>query len=366
MDGRTDVCLREGRHIKVLTGHVAHIPGCKPYESRYTFTLLRNPVSRALSVYYYFCKQGHGAGLFSAVDAESQKVTLEEFVDGKVAGGDAVSNFQVRHLAALQVEGASEDPLEAAKATLRSYHLFGLQEQFDDFATLLLRDLGLPDMASLPRENVSAAYRGAEQIPASTRELIERKNELDVALWNWAREQLEVRRHAPPARIVFIGSSHAIETHDQPQAQRVVANTPGVHVVGVGVESVDGRQPPFMCGETVRFRMVLLSEARDLQVTVGFGISTMLRQEVFATNTHHLDSRIRLAAGTTSEIRFEFPALLAPGHYTISTSCHQGADTNSGEVYLWREAVAEFDVVNNLLPAFGGLLFLPVAASHAD
>ena len=365
MDGRTDVCLREGRNIKVLTGHVAHIPGCAPFESRYTFTLLRNPISRALSVYYYFCKQGH-FGLSGPVDGGPRDVTLEEFVEGKVAGGDSVSNFQVRHLAAMQVGGAGDDPLEAAKATLRGYHLFGLQEQFDEFVALLLRDLGLPEVSSHPRENVSAIYRGAKEFPASTRRLIERRNELDVALWNWARQEFDVRRHAPPARIVFVGAALASATFDQPRAQRVAVNAPGVQVVGVGVEAIDGRQPPFVCGETIRFRIVLWSENRDLDVTVGFGLATVLRQEVFATNTHHLGRGIHLEAGKASEIRFEFPALLAPGHYLASLSCHQGPNTNSGAVYVWNETAAEFDMVNTLLPPFGGLVFLPVSSGHGE
>jgi len=91
---------------------------------------------------------------------------------------------------------------------------------------------------------------------------------------------------------------------------------------------------------------------------VGYMIKDRLGQQIYGTNTHHLNKTLfNLQAGEEYEYRFHFPANFGVGSFSVATSLHT-ADTHLACNYEWRDLALVFNVVNVDKPQFVGLSWL--------
>jgi hypothetical protein len=175
--------------LKAIMAHVPYglhtlFPG-----ARYV-TLLREPVARILSTYYF---------LKSRTEFEFSKkiaagMTIDEF-----AVDVFNDNAQVRrlmkypdisrddvffHPPAGQLERAH---LDDAKDTLRRCAVVGLAERYDEFLDCVSAEFGLPP---IPRrdDNVTTISWHKEQLPERTIERLREINQLDLELYEYAKE----------------------------------------------------------------------------------------------------------------------------------------------------------------------------------
>jgi lipopolysaccharide transport system ATP-binding protein len=82
------------------------------------------------------------------------------------------------------------------------------------------------------------------------------------------------------------------------------------------------------------------------RLVLGYMIKDRLGQQIFGTNTHHLDRALtNLEAGETIDYRFRFPLNLGPGSYSITTAL-TSSETHLADNYEWRDLVAIFEVMN--------------------
>ncbi|MCJ7683689.1 MAG: Wzt carbohydrate-binding domain-containing protein, partial [Desulfobacteraceae bacterium] len=80
-------------------------------------------------------------------------------------------------------------------------------------------------------------------------------------------------------------------------------------------------------------------------VTLGILIRDRFGQDIFGTNTYHLNVPINLRAGEECRVRYIMDEFnLGPGKYTLSPSAHRD-DTHVGECYQWVDVIRSFDVV---------------------
>jgi hypothetical protein len=136
----------------------------------YFYTLLREPVARTLSEYFYFCR------------SLGYKKSLEEYVETEGRG-----NFMVRALS------GTDDADDAIALLKRRFSLVGIVERFDDF----LEGLSLLDGKSYASFKGFVAYN-ASRIPGSSsarasKELLARiaeQNAEDIRLYNYVRDSL--------------------------------------------------------------------------------------------------------------------------------------------------------------------------------
>ncbi|MEG6550307.1 hypothetical protein V6C53_08730 [Desulfocurvibacter africanus] len=136
--------------------------GCK------TFTLLRKPASHLLSHIAWVKRLGlpEYAREYAAHPAHIQELarmmnamSFEEFIGcmGEM-GHNLFDNVQTRYLASAFSCLLDDGHLEQALATLRTFDIVGLNEEFDRSMRLLARSMGWGEPAILPRENV-ASYK---------------------------------------------------------------------------------------------------------------------------------------------------------------------------------------------------------------
>ncbi|MGV2829134.1 sulfotransferase family 2 domain-containing protein [Myxosarcina sp. GI1(2024)] len=150
----------------------------------YTYiTFLREPVERVISMYYYYQKTKNP--LF-------QHLSLSEFVSTY----GAVQNGMTKNLSGVTLKRQllpsedkdsvpfSEANLEIAKQNLRTnFKFIGICEQFDESSILLQRILGW----KIPLYDKSNVSKRAKNIARETLNLIEKSNQLDIQLYEYAR-----------------------------------------------------------------------------------------------------------------------------------------------------------------------------------
>ncbi|HEV2762321.1 MAG TPA: polyhydroxyalkanoic acid system family protein [Pyrinomonadaceae bacterium] len=153
-----------------LHGHVAR-------PSTY-ITILRDPVDRVASLYYYLKLR--------------ETMSLEEFAARPPFR--EVENDQTRRLAGQDpAQGpCTAETLRAAKENLRRHFaVAGTTERFDETLILLKRRLGWDrEVISYP-QNVNAARPPKTALSPEAVEAVRRRNELDFELWRYATELLE-------------------------------------------------------------------------------------------------------------------------------------------------------------------------------
>ena len=173
--------------IKIINTHVGF--GLHDYlqqPCRY-ITFLREPVQRAVSMYYYFQK---------TKNPQFVELSLEEFV--RTYPG--VQNGMTKNLAGIVLQtqlGTAEadrelvcdrSSLEIARANLQQHFKFvGISERFDESLLLLRQILGW----KIPLFDKSNTSKKPKNIDRKVLKLIERHNELDLQLYESATTAFE-------------------------------------------------------------------------------------------------------------------------------------------------------------------------------
>jgi hypothetical protein len=183
-----EVPLSERRNARVLTGHLHYgVHDYIPQRCEY-ITLLREPIARVISYYYYIL--GHPKHWRHAELVRSG-MTLNEFVRTSAERG--IENDQTRMLSGrgageLDAGSLGREALDEAKRNLERFLVVGLTERFDESFILIRRALGwkLPLYVTA---NVSARPKPASEAAVK---LIRQRNQLDLELYEFARELFSV------------------------------------------------------------------------------------------------------------------------------------------------------------------------------
>lgn len=220
--------------VRLVAGHVGFgVHGALPRAAMY-LTLLRDPVERLISGFYYSLPRHHAA--------TGETVTLEEYVFRKRHYDLGLNNLQTRVLSGLSdldptdiVTTENCRPITEADFALvcenleRHYGLVGLTEQFDEFLVVLARLMGwcLADVV-YRRLNVNPSRPHLTEIPRSVIAEVERHNAYDRRLYRMARDMFA-------SRITAYGPSFAADL-------RLFRRLNALHEHGVPLEDLRGQE----------------------------------------------------------------------------------------------------------------------------
>jgi len=103
----------------------------------------------------------------------------------------------------------------------------------------------------------------------------------------------------------------------------------------------------FVSGEKCIVEIGLKANETIDDLTVGILIRDRFGQDIFGTNTYHLDVPIGLRAGEKCRVRYVIDEFnLGPGKYTLSPAAHRD-ETHVGECYQWVDLLKTFEVVTS-------------------
>lgn len=183
------------RHIRFISGHIGYNFAQPLMQGRYTFTFLRDPVERILSM-YYFCRS-RDPKEFDIYDM-AHKLDLREFLEAGQCDPCVRKNIwnnQVwqlahgyAHLDERSISDFGEDELlRLAKEHLGKFSHVGFTETFIADSRRISRSLGLPLTKEMPTLNSTPGRTNAAQQPPDVRCLLERLTELDREFYEYAR-----------------------------------------------------------------------------------------------------------------------------------------------------------------------------------
>jgi hypothetical protein len=180
----------ERAHIRLLRGHLpfgvhTFVPGPSTY-----FTVLRDPVERVLS-YYYFARRFSPHTLRQ--HGNDPAMTLPRFVESRES--IKTRNLQTRLLAGIgrrRVSKKDDDEILAlAKKNLQeAFTVVGLTERFDE-TLLLLKNAFHWRHIFYVKLNVTKRRPASHTTPPEIRQVIRADNQLDLELHRYALELFE-------------------------------------------------------------------------------------------------------------------------------------------------------------------------------
>ena len=179
---RLKSALKHQHSLRLIRGHFdLSLSKVLPRSTRY-FTLLRDPVERAISHYYHYRRQAN-----DAIHPLAIKSTLAEWVSA--CGLVEMDNGQTRRLAGqmnLPCGRVSSRMLDRAKSTLaESFSVVGLSERLDESLILLQRAFDWP-LYRVSVENVGEHRPQRATVAEEVVKVIEDCNRFDLDLYRFA------------------------------------------------------------------------------------------------------------------------------------------------------------------------------------
>ena len=171
------------RRLKAIMGHWRYgLHELLPQPTTYV-TLLREPVDRIVSMYYYILREPRHR-LHERVAQGGME--LGEYVRLPVGELD---NGQTRLISGAQgvpPDACEPEMLERAKANLeRDFAVVGLQERFEDSLTLL-REVFAWRERPYKKRHVAGSRPSKKEVPRDILAVIEERNRLDQQLYDFA------------------------------------------------------------------------------------------------------------------------------------------------------------------------------------
>jgi hypothetical protein len=351
-----------------ITGHFTFSPGQWFAADRYLLTLLRDPVDRIISHYYFSRNHVTLKGKDRAV-ALAKNLRIEEYVlcdDPDVR--NQIENFQTRHFAPAAWDGAEEltpaRQLELAKASLDRYDLVGVLQDIDDFFLALACDLDLPPLAETPHANATRQRASISEVDAALRRRIESMNESDLELHDVARGLFAAKRRDLLRRSYHLLKFHrnAIDDREASGEGEPIGAANGsekkterfselgtreCEVLWATVAGHTTQLPVLFTGEMCRLTIAFRAHRTIEALNVGFSILDQGERVIFGTNSYSLGKSIRVECGGENCIQYIFRCDIGPGQYSVSVTLHPAMVLDS-RIYHLRTQVAKFEVAGNI------------------
>ncbi len=153
---------------------------------------------------------------------------------------------------------------------------------------------------------------------------------------------------------------HEIEFNQTNSGQtQVVSGTGEASIQGVRLLDAQGNSVEVIgVGQSVELEVNIQINSDIPELVVGLLIKDRLGQDIFGTNTHHLNQVLHdLRGGEKFTIAMTFPANLGVGSYSVAVALHS-ASNHIANNYEWRELAVIFSVVNMQYPEFIGSSWL--------
>jgi len=180
--------------VAFVSGHFGYEFARPLISERYSFTFLRDPVERVLSLYYYCKKQNPDD---YEIYSLAQQLNLEEFLKHSLKKNfirTAVCNTQAWQLAYGYGHGTERDYfsfeeqeiLELAINHLENFSHVGFTETFEADRNIILKKVGIPRPSENVITNASGNYPTVQDLPDSTVALLRKVTCVDQILYDQA------------------------------------------------------------------------------------------------------------------------------------------------------------------------------------
>jgi hypothetical protein len=343
--GRSELwAIRRLQRYQMIIGHFVPVPLDVRVRERIMLTVLRHPVDRALSGYFYLRHHVDEAVGGMAARLARQYDIPDCLAAMKDHGERYLSNFMTNHfsLKHSRAVGDQKDILNAAKQVLRSYDCVGLYEELNGFVAHFCRTYGFAAPGTLPELNRTEGRVSGDAVSRRDIDSLREANELDLLLYEdavalWREQSSAKRSYAGPC------PSSATPSPDAPQRKAESFGDRDVEIVAVGITGERSLSQNVASGENIAIRIGVFAHVDVSDLTVGIEITDDQGEVAFGTNSHHLGARRNMAAGTRCGVVFLIRANLNLGRYHVTVALHTGAD-HRARCFHWVDRAGDFAV----------------------
>jgi lipopolysaccharide transport system ATP-binding protein len=114
----------------------------------------------------------------------------------------------------------------------------------------------------------------------------------------------------------------------------------------------------FISGRPVKLMIRLTAKETIENITLGIAIRDKFGQDIYGTNSFHLNKKIYVQKGQTQTVGYAFDEFnIGPGKYTITVATHTD-DNHINECFHWVDKCVIFEVIGNDESFFLGLVRL--------
>jgi Wzt-like putative exopolysaccharide export protein/sulfotransferase famil protein len=389
LEGRSEIwAVQRFAGARLISGHfLSLIPGDNQWFGRIRLTLLRDPIDRAVSEYFYWRHHASEGGVADKLGEWAQKYGIGDFFKAREESDETGAvNFYAKHFASRISRdlGDSKRTLALAMKSLKSYDFIGIYEHLHDSVDMFCWQYGLPPVKAIPHVNVTAQRVRVADLDSRTFDQLVGMNDLDMQLYDFALQIFETRKRRMFRELLErrdrrngwkFGRSHddaapasaAIENEevgeneakrDLTQRSRTLRKhesfgTREVEIVAAQVIGSRSGNHEVAPGEPVALSISISAHADVPNLTVGFDVSDAYGEVVFGTNTYQRGAVKSVRKDCDYDIVFRFKANLNRGRYSVGASLHTGAN-HTDRCFHWRDHATEFDVVQLGEPDFIG------------
>jgi lipopolysaccharide transport system ATP-binding protein len=147
---------------------------------------------------------------------------------------------------------------------------------------------------------------------------------------------------------------------ESPERERHVFGNGQVEITSAQVGGVDSASSVISAGEQALIRLHCKAHTDVDDMTAGFVIRDRFGQDVFGTNSFHLDQSLPMRAGQELCLEFCLPMDIAPGRYTLTAALHS-RENHLENCYYWCDSISRFEVAGVRGTMFAGVCRLPTS-----
>jgi len=377
---------------KIVSGHFYFYPDDLKknfLDDLFLFTLLRDPLDRIISHFFYSKEDTANTGNF-VIEAAKTYSLYEYVFSENINIRNNISNVQVNHFYPSIWNGSNDlsenEKLDLAKKSFDYYDLVGVYHQFDDFLTVLCYECGWPPVREIPRINVTSKRPKISEIDPKIIQRLEELNQLDLALYEYATQLFNQKKRQTlheciEQRYQELNACSTYLAPSKPQtppsvAEGGIASPPSaspqkgeersssapapidfgnrqLEIINVNVKGAVSLTNTLFSGEEIAIRVVFRAHIDVENLTVGIHIHDRFGRLAFGTNSECLGYTLHVHANGIYFVDYRFRNDLGIGVYTVGAALHIGS-SHLSSCFHWRDEVTRFEVVGNIGYHFEG------------
>jgi len=362
--------LKAAGSRKLLAGHFWFIKDETLSEEWYYATIIRDPIDRFLSQYYFNRTLGINAPDPQVLAART--LTLQQYLDYSVPEIiHSYTNIQAIHFAQRMCDDPyklTDDQLyNVACASLMEYDCVGVYEDLLGFVNAICRDFGFSPITALPHLNITAQPRDERDITDDVLARLRKANGVDIQLYHWVRERF-AQNKSNQGRPTSVRPPLTLSVDNlSPPAPCIAKNNAamsdpdnliefGTREIIIESASCLGKMsglPAMRSGEPCLIRLECFANIAVADLTIGIAIRNRWGELMYGTNSKLMDHAIAIEQPGHFTAEFVFDMNLGIGEYVVTLALHKGVSHLEG-CYHWLEQAAKFAVVGVLGNHFEG------------
>lgn len=369
VSNRHAMCLNHSTGRNLIAGHVWFDQNEELSKEYYYCTLLRDPVDRFLSQYYFnksiVTKLICESVLSDPVLGDRQVLasyflSLEEYLYSDTHDLiNTYTNVQAVHFAQRKsnqpFDLSENDLLDAAISSLEDYDLVGTLDQAQGFIDKICDDFNRPHVALLLL-NSTKVKKDKNEIAAAVLEKLNESNRVDTKLIVWAKQRFKDAR----SRVAGLENLNS-RTNDTPKfevstdamkIEEKQINTASLNYGSKDIELIQAGcivhsigDSVLQSGEELTIRLLCQAHVLEPNLTAGIAVYDGSTNVAYGTNSLLLGNLINISEPGKFELLFKFKANLKVGKYLVTVALHRGVSHHEG-CYHWIDNATSFEVIS--------------------